>query len=267
MALTYNERIAKGLELLRDGLGPKCAQTWAGFFGEGWLDAVNQRLRKPHRQPDPGDVDFLLNGILATWNEVFAHGFPPSVRSLVFEVKEARNAWAHQGRFSSDDTSRALDSMERLLEAFGSLDQCQAVRELRHDLLRQMFETESRPSDAALKTGAEAKELRQMFEAESRPRRLKRFEWNPKWAKVDDNDYNLADLTKKDYNYVKACVEQAAARLHEAESRPRRLKRFEWNPKWAKVDDNDYNLADLTKKDYNYVKACVEQAAARLHEC
>ena len=243
MALTYNERIAKGLELLRDGLGPKCAQTWAGFFGEGWLDAVNQRLRKPHRQPDPGDVDFLLAGILATWNEVFAHGFPPSVRSLVFEAKEARNAWAHQGRFSSDDTSRALDSMERLLEAFGSLDQCQAVRELRHELLRQMFETESGP------------------------RRLKRFEWNPKWAKVDNNDYNLSELTKKDYNYVKACVEQAAARLHEAESGPRRLKRFEWNPKWAKVDNNDYNLSELTKKDYNYVKACVEQAAARLHEC
>ena len=144
MALTNNERIAKGLDLLRDGLGPKCAQTWAGFFGEGWLDAVNQRLRKPQRQPDPGDAAFLLAGILATWNEVFAHGFPPSVRSLVFEANGARNTWAHQGRFSSDDAGRALDSMERLLEAFGDLDQRQAVRDLRRDLLRQMFEAESR---------------------------------------------------------------------------------------------------------------------------
>ena len=144
MALTNNERIAKGLDLLRDGLGPKCAQTWAGFYGEGWLDAVNQKLRSPARNPNPEDLAFLFNGVLATWNEVFGHGFPPAVRALVFEAREARNAWAHQGRFSSDDAGRALDSMERLLEAFGVLDQRQAVRDLRRDLLRQMFEAESR---------------------------------------------------------------------------------------------------------------------------
>ena len=144
MALTNNERIAKGLDLLRDGLGSKCVQTWTGFFGEGWLDAVNRRLRSPARDPNPQDLAFLLNGVLATWNEVFGHGFPPAVRALVFEVREARNNWAHQGRFTSDDAGRALDSMERLLEAFGDLDQRQAVRDLRRDLLRQMFEAESR---------------------------------------------------------------------------------------------------------------------------
>ena len=148
MALTNNERIAKGLDLLRDGLGPKCGQTWDGFFGEGWLDAVNRRLRSPARDPNPEDLAFLLNGVLATWNEVFGHGFPPAVRALVFEAREARNKWAHQGRFTSDDAGRALDSMERLLEAFGDLDQRQAVRDLRRDLLRQMFEaaTPSQPT-------------------------------------------------------------------------------------------------------------------------
>ena len=143
MALTNNERIAKGLDLLRDGLGPKCGQTWDGFFGEGWLDAVNQRLRSPARDPNPEDLAFLLNGVLATWNEVFGHGFPPAVRALVFEAREARNKWAHQGRFTSDDAGRALDSMERLLEAFGDLDQRQAVRDLRRDLLRQEFDQQA----------------------------------------------------------------------------------------------------------------------------
>ena len=264
MALTYNERIAKGLELLRDGLGPKCAQTWAGFFGEGWLDAVNQRLRKPQRQPDPGDAAFLLAGILATWNEVFGHGFPPSVRSLVFEANGARNTWAHQGRFSSDDAGRALDSMERLLEAFGNLDQRQAVRDLRRDLLRQMFEGVGKPPSK--------KPGRTPQRSPNGAKRPKQFEWNPEWAKADGVDYNLAELTKKDYNYVKACVEQAAARLHEKnaakrKTRPSITEQLEWNPEWAKADGVDCNLAELTKKDYNYVKACVEQATARLHEC
>ena len=49
-----------------------------------------------------------------------------------------------RGHSSSDDTLRALDSMERVLEAFGNLDERCKIRELRHDLLRQMFEETSR---------------------------------------------------------------------------------------------------------------------------
>ena len=80
----------------------------------------------------------------ATWNEIFGHGFSPSIRSLVFEVADARNAWAHRQQFTTDDTARALDSMERLLEAFGNSDERQKIRGLRRDLVRQMFDEESR---------------------------------------------------------------------------------------------------------------------------
>ena len=144
MVMANTERISKALDLLRDGLRQECEDTWRGFYGEGWLQSVNGRLHAPDRNPSTEDAAFLFKGMKATWPEVFGHGFPPAVRSLVFEVSDARNSWAHQQALSTDDTVRALDSMERLLEAFGNLDERQKIRDLRRDLMRQMVDEESR---------------------------------------------------------------------------------------------------------------------------
>ena len=144
MVMANPERISRALDHLRDGLGPKCEETWQGFFGDDWLDQVNSRLHHPDTNPSTNDVAFLFKGMKVTWNDVFGHGFPPAIRSLVFELSEVRNGWAHQQAFSTDDTSRALDSMERVLEAFGNADQRKEIRDLRRDLVRQMFDEESR---------------------------------------------------------------------------------------------------------------------------
>jgi hypothetical protein len=29
--------------------GPKCEETWEGFYGDDWLDTVNQKLHNPER--------------------------------------------------------------------------------------------------------------------------------------------------------------------------------------------------------------------------
>ncbi len=144
MVMANTERVSRALDLLRDGLGPACEATWRGFYGDNWLQQVNSHLHHPEYQPSIEDSAFLFKGVKATWNEVFGHGFGPSVRSLVFEVADVRNRWAHQQSFSSDDTARALDSMERVLEAFGNSSQREQIRSLRRDLMRQMFDEESR---------------------------------------------------------------------------------------------------------------------------
>ncbi|MCY3806661.1 MAG: Swt1 family HEPN domain-containing protein, partial [bacterium] len=144
MVMSNSERIGRALDLVRDGLGPACAAAWEGFYGPDWPGEVNRRLHSPAGNPSAGDVSFLFKGVKATWGEVFGHGFGPAVRSLVFELAEVRNRWAHQEPFSSDDTARALDSMERVLEAFGDTVERHRIRELRRGLMRQMFEEESR---------------------------------------------------------------------------------------------------------------------------
>ena len=144
MVMANKERISRALDLLRDGLGPKCEETWQGFFGDDWINQVNERLHNPERNPSTSDVAFLFKGIKVTWTDVFGHGFPQAIRSLIFEITEARNKWAHQESFSTDDTMRALDSMERVLEAFGCAEQRQEIKTLRRDLTRQIFDQESR---------------------------------------------------------------------------------------------------------------------------
>jgi predicted AAA+ superfamily ATPase len=144
MVMPNPERIRRGLDHLCDGVRPACEQTWGGFYGEDWLLQVNQRLHNPEQNPSTDDVAFLLKGMKATWSEIWQHQFAPAVRNLVFEVADVRNKWAHQAPLSTDDTSRALDSMERLLDALGDVDEQRKVRDLRRDLLRQMFEEEGR---------------------------------------------------------------------------------------------------------------------------
>ena len=145
--MANTERIAKALVLLRDGLGPKCEATWRRLYGDDWLQRVNSELDRPERNPSADDVAFLCNGIKATWGKAFGPEHPAAVRSWVFEIADIRNRWAHQDKklsVSSDDALRALDTMERLLEAFGNSDQRGQIRRLRRDLMRQVFEEESR---------------------------------------------------------------------------------------------------------------------------
>ena len=146
MAITNPERIAKGIELLRDGLRHRCEQIWADAYGENWLDGVNQQLNRPEHDPSMDDAAFLLKGMKATWNEVFGarQSFPPTVRSYVFELSDVRNKWAHQKSFSSDDTERALDTMERLLGAFGNIDERNQIKNIRFSLRQSVMEEASR---------------------------------------------------------------------------------------------------------------------------
>jgi len=62
MVMANTERISKALDLLRDGLRTKCEETWQGFYGDDWLQTVNQRLHNPQREPSTDDAAFLLTG-------------------------------------------------------------------------------------------------------------------------------------------------------------------------------------------------------------
>src|SRR5690349_12163016 len=66
----------------------------------------------------PGlDSYALLTIMWEYWNPVFAAKLKQAERSLVSELRDIRNRWAHQNPFSMDDTYRALDSAQRLLTA------------------------------------------------------------------------------------------------------------------------------------------------------
>lgn len=140
MAVANHERLQTCLLELRDGLRSYCERTWEGFYGDRWLVVVNDKLKHPDRSPSAEDLSFLLKGISSTWHEVWKHHFGQGERNWISELTNVRNRHAHNEMFTVDDTYRALDTMERLLEAFGASEQQQKVKAQRNDLMRQRYE-------------------------------------------------------------------------------------------------------------------------------
>jgi len=77
------------------------------------------------------------------WNQVFRKILGQAERTLVSELRDVRNKWAHQQPFSSDDADRALDSVERLLTAV-SAPQADEIRKAKMELRRTIFDEQMR---------------------------------------------------------------------------------------------------------------------------
>src|SRR6266542_5351620 len=140
MADTNNERVGKTLSLLAQGLAPFVDRECGLVYGLDWENAV------PTDGPPPTktDIQFLLRTMTSTWREVFERTLGRMERNYVSELIDARNRWAHQEPFSSDDAYRALDSAERLLLAINAGDQATEVGRMKHDLQRRRYTEEAR---------------------------------------------------------------------------------------------------------------------------
>ena len=80
------------------------------------------------------DASALLILMCDQWHEVFKKTLGHAERSLVGELRDTRNRWAHNGNFSTDDAYRALDSAARLLTAI-SAPQATLVDQQKQELL------------------------------------------------------------------------------------------------------------------------------------
>ncbi|HXF63064.1 MAG TPA: Swt1 family HEPN domain-containing protein, partial [Caldilineaceae bacterium] len=143
MAITNRDRIAQMLELLQSGLRPFVEREMKAEYKQAWLKQAGYSLR----DFDPDDPHFDVHALLVLmweqWNAVFSKTLGHAERSLVSELRNVRNDWAHQKQFSTDDTYRALDSGVRLLNAV-SASEAQQVERMKQELLRLRFEEQMR---------------------------------------------------------------------------------------------------------------------------
>ncbi len=149
MAITNQERVGKALDLLKDGLAPYVERELKAEDAQGWLGLVRQsvaetqvKLFKDDTAPK-WDAASLLAVMWNQWNTVFRRTLGQSERTLVSELRDVRNKWAHQTPFSSDDADRALDSMARLLTAV-SASQADEVQKMKMELRRLTFDEQVR---------------------------------------------------------------------------------------------------------------------------
>jgi hypothetical protein len=148
MALTNHERVGKALELLKEGIAPFVERELQAQYGKYWITRVtrswpNDLVWSGDEDEPHLDVALLLRLMWEQWNDIFRKTLGQAERSLVSELREVRNRWAHQTPFSSDDAHRALDSASRLLTAI-SAPQAAEVDRLRMELLRLRFEEQAR---------------------------------------------------------------------------------------------------------------------------
>src|SRR5438045_9564384 len=114
MAISNHERVGKAMELLKVGLGPfverefrstckdRVAAELQRFLGEDRLNAKKAITEL--------DVSALLKIMWDAWNDVFRLTHGPAERSLVSELRDHHNKWAHQAALSGDGASPARDA-------------------------------------------------------------------------------------------------------------------------------------------------------------
>ena len=131
--------IGNALQLLAAGLGPYVADRLRAAAGVGRyvpddVDAIGDV---------EGDVSVMLRVIVVGWNDVFRDHLGAMERSLVSEIRETRNRWAHLEPVDDDDLDRALDSIGRLLNAVGANSEAERVDKAKHRLRRKRYSSET----------------------------------------------------------------------------------------------------------------------------
>lgn len=147
--ITNHDRVGKALDLLRQGLTPYIRRELEAVLGNGWREEIVAAYTKDKliagQVNDDGDWDCQLALVVMWdyWNNVFRKSLGHPERSLVSELRTARNGWAHQEQFSANDAYRCMDSVERLLLAI-SAPQAELVGNEKNLLLREKFQQETR---------------------------------------------------------------------------------------------------------------------------
>ena len=149
MAITNHERVGKALELLKDGLGPFLERELKSEYQQRWFEEVKttlspQQLTFAGTEKNPQwEIATVLAVMWNQWNAVFRKILGQSERTLVSELREVRNNWAHQRPFTSDDAYRALDSAARLLTAVSAPEGTE-IEKMKMELLRVRFDEQVR---------------------------------------------------------------------------------------------------------------------------
>jgi hypothetical protein len=141
--------VTHALDALAAGLAPYIERELRTSYGERWESASRESFRSGRGRTGDDeaalqwDAHAALTVMWDQWNSVFRHRLAQPERSLVSELREFRNRWAHQAEFDFDDTYRILDSAERLLRAVDSPRAAEVAR-ARQSLFRAEFDRQAR---------------------------------------------------------------------------------------------------------------------------
>jgi hypothetical protein len=133
--------ISSGLQILASGLAPYVDEMLCRSLGDDWQRDPRMTQVINSADPKQWDAQVVLVLMWDHWNQVFRHDLGFVERSLVSELREFRNRWAHQKQVSLRDVYRCIDSIERLLRST-NCDAAEQADELRRETLKLLHDDE-----------------------------------------------------------------------------------------------------------------------------
>ena len=129
-ALEAKQRVEKGLEALRVGLGAYVGKHMRDRHGKNWRHYAS----RAHGDETGRELDVyaLLKTLLDNWNDLFRHDSNlRKARSFISLAMDARNSAAHfSGEMPARETLRYLDAMRELAAAVGAAPQAGIIDKL-----------------------------------------------------------------------------------------------------------------------------------------
>lgn len=156
MALSNRDRIGRMFDAIAPALDEFIGRVLAPALTEGteWVHVIQLRDRQKGRESktySTADPSMGLRMLTENITGRVKDGWYPFddhlghlQKSFAVELRDSRNAWAHGESFSADDTYRALDTAERLMEAIQGTDALKTIREMRLQLRRVTAEQDDR---------------------------------------------------------------------------------------------------------------------------
>lgn len=123
------------LHVFQQGYEPFVITAIRSIHGNSWLEVIKNTpdLRvNTQQQPLRLDATAIVRIMLHHWDSTFSRVLTATDRSMLFEVRQMRNKWAHQGSINIDDVDRLADNVTRLLVAINATNASQA-KQLRED--------------------------------------------------------------------------------------------------------------------------------------
>ena len=121
MAKSNRDQIGSALDKFVEGMVPFVQREMHSKYGDESEDKIREHMRNnPAMRRGAESANIAWDAVLVIqiindqWQYLFRYKLDKAHRSMLLELQESRNKWAHQEAFTTDDAIRTLDTIQRL---------------------------------------------------------------------------------------------------------------------------------------------------------
>ncbi|MBI5834420.1 MAG: hypothetical protein HZB16_19150, partial [Armatimonadetes bacterium] len=144
MSTSSRDRVRQALDLLKEGLAPFVDRVMAERYGAEWRSRAPQNAARvasgwgPVPASDDLDTQGYLRVMLDNWHAAFLDKVGAFGLTLLHDLREMRNRWAHEDDLTAQDALRAYDTVGRLLLAIGASELAAKAARLHHEVILEL---------------------------------------------------------------------------------------------------------------------------------